>query len=87
MWKIIFFFLKDNQWHLTDNLVNVQVLRRSGHKVKVIEPHDFYLFDPRFKFSIGLEQCLNPHAVTRGVIDLGIREDLMQISKSGFTDC
>ena len=55
--------------------------------MKVIEPNDFYLFDPRFKFSIGLEQCLNPHSVTRGAIDLGIREDLMQISKSGFTDC
>lgn len=68
-------------------MVNIQVLRSSGHKVKVIEPNDFYLFDPRFKFSIGLEQCLNPHAVTRGAIDLGIREDLMQISKSGFTDC
>ncbi|KAK7821691.1 hypothetical protein U0070_003732 [Myodes glareolus] len=39
----------------------------------------------RFKFSIGLEQCLNPHAVTRGAIDLGIREDLMQISKKEAT--
>lgn len=55
--------------------------------MKVIEPDDFYLFDPRFKFSIGLEQCLNSHAVTRGAIDLGIREDLMQISKLGFADC
>lgn len=54
--------------------------------MKVIEPDVFYLFDHRFKFSIGLEQCLNSHTVTRGAIDLGIREDLMQISKSGFTD-
>jgi hypothetical protein len=78
--------LKNNQWHITDNWIDIHILRISGHKGKVIESDDFYLFDCKFKFSTGLKQCLSHSTVTRGTIDLGIREELMQLLKSGFTE-
>lgn len=55
----------------------MQILRISDYKVKVIESGGFYLFDPTFKFSIGLKQCLSHNTVTRGAIDFSITKDRM----------
>lgn len=78
--------VKNNQWHITENCINAQILGISDYKVKVIESGDFYLFDPTVKFHIGLKQCLSRNTVTRGTIDFSIRENLMPLTKSGFTD-
>lgn len=70
--------VKKDQWqNVTENQTHVKILKVAEYKGKEMHSLCFYLFDPVFKTSTGLQQCLNCNTVTRAAIDFGIIEKLI----------
>lgn len=62
----------------------VKILRVAEYKVKEMLSLCFYLFDPMFKTSTGLQQCLNCNSFTRAAIDFSIIENLIPFIEGKF---